>query len=80
MLYGGEIMGKKLPKGWTFKYVGRIPPFNGKGYIVLREGIPQFHIGVDRQITIERHMEYIWRREFEQVTLFGGGKFAPQGS
>ncbi len=53
----------KLPAGWTFKYVGTMPPFNGKGYMVFRKGVPMFCIAVDRQIPINRHLDYIWGRE-----------------
>jgi hypothetical protein len=56
-------MNLKMPPGWTLSYVGRVPPFNGKGYVVNIHGVPQFTISVDpaRQkagIPIEAHLKY----------------------
>ena len=62
----------KLPKGWTFQYLAVGVFASSKQYLVLRNGIPQFEISVDRPqrgaaITIYNHLIYIWRREFDGI-------------
>lgn len=60
----------KLPKGWTFKYLGIGVFGSSKQYQVFHKDRPEFEISVDKPqrgaaLTINDHLKYIWRREFD---------------